>query len=858
MPTVPRRLSWLLRQVTSDHAADAVIGDAVEELEHRQSRGRGPRWPALWLRWRIVGAIAAATGAAVPRALRSAAVCMRHALHAIRSAPRHSAFVVVVLTAGITLATVTFSVVDAVVLRPLPIEQADRLVSLNSYDLTARRIRLTGDGFWRVRGHLETAESASLWMNEYGAIVTAEGITRAERVTYGSADLFRVLRFTPAIGRGWTIDDETQGNSRLAVLGYRFWQERFGGRVDALGKTVTIDDRQYVVIGALAQTTDHPESEPTSAPVWVSAVPPRGATEVGSSLLIRMRQGVLAAQVSGEVQRLLDTPDWKPDVRPLLDIYGSETGRWMLLALGASLLVMLVACANAANLMLTRAVVRTQELAIRASLGASRQQLAFTVLVESLFLTIAATATGLLLSLAGVRLIKAALLMTLPGTFRATTIALNGRVCTAAIACAILTGALCALVPAWQTSKAQVSVLLKDSDAPTTTSRRRWRSIFLVAEVSSVAVLLVATWLFVFSFVRATTLDLGLDRGYLAGVTPRIPFRTNVADAVQRLQSVPGVVAVSATRGAGLPVLGRAFGAAWITTKVRPAGTDKGADAAPLEALLYRVTSNYFQVAGLPFRRGRTWPEGSPERSGVVVLDDVAARTLFGTEDAVGRWVSTTEPAGLLIVIGVVPHVQTYGATDSAQPSVYVPLTDDSGRRFADLLVRTGGSARDMLPALTQALAPIAPAPNERIVHVMDEAVQSLTALRRFNAGLMSVFGLAGALIGAAGVYAVMSSFVAQQTREFGVRLALGATPGQIQRGVLTLAWRHLIGGLVIGLPLAWWLSRGFDYLLFQVTTADVSVYAVVAAALVGIGVTAAWLPARRAAHTDPIASLRK
>jgi putative ABC transport system permease protein len=290
---------------------------------------------------------------------------------------------------------------------------------------------------------------------------------------------------------------------------------------------------------------------------------------------------------------------------------------------------------------------------------------------------------------------------------------------------------------------------------------------------------------------------------------------------------------------------------------VRPAGNSTGANDAALEALLYRVTSNYFQVAGLPFRRGGTWTEGSPERSGVVVVDDLAARTLFGTEDAVGLWLSATEPAGLFVVVGVVPHVQTYGATDTAQPSVYVPLTDDPGRRFADLLVRTGGSARDMLPALTQALAPVAPAPNERIVHVMDEAVQSLTALRRFNAALMSVFGLAGALIGAAGVYAVMSSFVAQQTREFGVRLALGARPDQIQRGVLTLAGRHVLIGLLIGLPIGWWISRGFAALFFQITPSSPSVYAIVGAVVTAAGVLAAWLPARRAARIDPVVSLR-
>ncbi|OFW26059.1 MAG: hypothetical protein A3G21_00255 [Acidobacteria bacterium RIFCSPLOWO2_12_FULL_66_21] len=217
-----------------------------------------------------------------------------------------------------------------------------------------------------------------------------------------------------------------------------------------------------------------------------------------------------------------------------------------------------------------------------------------------------------------------------------------------------------------------------------------------------------------------------------------------------------------------------------------------------------------------------------------------------------------TEPAGIFTLVGTVPHVYARGAEEDDPPAAYFNLKPDPARIFAGLLVRASRPPEQMLPLLTEVLEPVGPDLKEPFVFAADEAVRRLTATRRFNAGLMSVFGLVGMLIGAAGVYAVMTSFVAQQTREIGVRVALGATPARIQRAMLALAWRHLLAGLALGVPVAWWLSRGLTALLFQVTAADASVYAGVAALLSGVGLMAAWIPARRAARIDPIVSLRR
>jgi len=859
MPVPSGALVWLLRLVSSRDAAHAVVGDACEELSERRSSGHAPRRPALWINLQIARAIGAAVLAGLPRGVRSSGLLLRDAVRTLRGAPSHALFVVLVLAVGITAGTVAFSVVDAVLLKPLPVDQPHELVTISGPDF---KRRITPEQYWQIRDHLGSVDALAGRSMYTGSTVTVGSVTAEGSVISASADIFRLLRWSPAIGRFWTAEDDARGETDVAVLGYRFWRERFHGDASVLGERVTVGDltRTYRVIGVLPEASDRPELDLTSAPLWIPMAVPRSGTGYWGGILARMKPGVSVAQVASDVERIVATPGWRPVVTPLLDGYVSGVRRWMLLALGAAGLVVLIACVNAANLMLTRSSGRSQELAVRASLGASRRRLAATLLAEGLLLSFSATICALLAATAGVHFARTAITAMLPGVFRASTISLNGRVLAAAAAAAVVTGILVSLVPAWQTSRAPLSSLLKDATAAST-GRRRWRSAFLVTEIATVVVLLVVSWLFVVSLIKVVGLDLGIERANLIAVSPRMEFQGSVDEVKSRLDVLPGVSSVAVSIGASTPLIGRAFHGAWGTTTLRRADAPAGADGAPpVSALDYRVTSNYFDVAGIRFRRGHTWPVEPEFNSTAVVLDEQAARQLFGDVDPLGLTLRRSDPDGIYTVVGTVPHVYSRGPEETGPPSAYFAMRPNPARKFASLLVKTSKPADEMLPLVNHALKSLAPRtpPSEPFVFLADDAVKVITATRRFNAGLMSAFGLVGVLIGAAGVYAVMASFVVQQTREIGVRLALGATPLRIQRSVLAQAWRHLLAGLAIGVPIAWWLSRGFTSLLFQVSGTDASVYLGVSTVLMLVGVVAAWVPARRAANVDPLTSLRQ
>jgi putative ABC transport system permease protein len=855
MPDPLRPLAWLLRLVLSPPAADAAIGDLLEEVASARASGRSRHRPWLWLNVQIVRLIGLALAAHLPRLVRAGRLAVRDATRAVRAAPAHSLSIVAVLALGVTAGTVTFSVVDAVLLKPLPIEQPQRLVTLTRMS-GERSHQFTPEQYWQLHDHLQSVDGLATLMTAHGSSVTVGSLTDEWPVASTSADIFQVLRWSPAIGRFWTAEDEARGETEVAVLGYRFWQQHFQGSAAVLGETVTVGKRSYEVIGVLPAVSDRPEFDLTSTPIWVPNVVPRTASAGWFGMIIaRLQPGVSPGQLENEIQRLTGASDWRPVVAPLLDLYVTPVRAWMLLALGAAALVVLIGCVNAANLMLTRSVARAQEMAVRAAIGASRAQIAAGVLAEGLVLSLAATAGALVCSVAGVQVAKATITTMLPGIFRSTAIELNGRVFAAAVLAAAVTGVLVSIVPAWQTSRAPVSALLR-TEAGTAIGRGGWRSAFLVAEVATVVVLVMVSWLFVASLIRAVNIDLGIDRTNLLAVMPSRSFQGTVDEVQRRLEGLPGVTGVAVSTGASLPLIGRAYHGVWGTRTIERAG-EVAAAQPPLTVLDYRVSANYFDVAGLTFRRGSTWTADMVSGSPPIVLDQQAARHLFGHEDPIGRLVRATKPDGVFTVVGTVPHVRVFGPEDEVEPAAYFAVAPNPARTLAGLFVKTSRPPAEMLPVINEALKPLAPATHDPFVFVADEAVWKITAQRRFNAGLMSAFGLIGLLIGIAGVYAVMASFVAQQTREIGIRVALGATPGRIQRDVMGLAWRHLLAGLALGLPIAWWLSRGFEALLFQVSGADATAYAVVVTLFSMAGCLAAWIPARRAARVDPITSLR-
>jgi predicted permease len=788
---------------------------------------------------------------------RSAASLARDAFRSVWRSPAHSVAVISILALGITLGTLTFSVVDAVLLKPLPLDHPDELVSIASSNFPAKPYKtISPQQYFDFRDTTRSLSGLTTVSTLTGGDATVDGVTQFLDVTYANADAFRVLRLKLEIGRAWTADDETHGRLDGVLLSHAFWTSRFNRDSNALGKVVVIGKRTYQIIGVLAASSSSPELRLISAPIWAPTLMNRNTPAQYSvhGLIGRMRPGVTPDAVAAELQTI-SRLDWRPAVVSLPESYSKSVRSWMLLALGAAALVVLVACVNAANLLLARAAHRSQEVAIRSSLGASRRRIAVSVLVEGVCLSGAATAVALLFAMWGVAAVRTILAANVPFLFRAQSIALNGRVLAAAIAAAVITGLLFAIVPARQMSRTSVVDLLKDGGGGATRGGRRWRNIFLVAEVASVSVLVVIGWMFVGSFVNVMSVDLGVDLEHQLAVKPRLAFKAPVDQVTAIVERIPGVSGVATSIGASLPVFGRVSGA-WITTNMSAIG-EPHTDA-PLEVLDHRVSPNYFEVAGLTFTRGSVWARDvDPTADAPVVLDEWTARRLFGDADPMGRQVTTTELPGVHRVIGIVPHVRAAGPEDEAPSSAYFPIKPSATRVFAGILVRTAGPPEPLVPIITKALEPIAPNQPEPYILSGRQALHRITQQRRFNAWLMSCFGIAGLLIGAAGIFAVMASMVAQQTREFGVRMALGATPAALQLGVLKTALRHVAIGMAAGLPAAWWFSRGFASLLFQMTPTDVGAYAGVAGLLGVVAVVAALVPARRAARVDPVASLR-
>jgi len=399
-------------------------------------------------------------------------------------------------------------------------------------------------------------------------------------------------------------------------------------------------------------------------------------------------------------------------------------------------------------------------------------------------------------------------------------------------------------------SREDLVSVLKQGSTTVTGARGAWRASVLVAELALATVLLVATTLFVSSFVRLTRADLGFDRSDLLVVNEVGSIKGTVGDVVRHLESVPGIVSVGGAAAGSPPLIAAGFEGGSSGTRLQLP------DAAGFVNVEFnRVSVRYFTAASIPVLRGRVFTDGDAMSSPLVVLNELAARQLFGDADPIGRELIAYGRTRFSVT-GVVANVHMRGPEADSGPQAYFP-----GPPRADnyaYLVRTAGDASKMIPTVQAAIASLRtegsrPAQVRRV----EDAFRNITARRRFSAGTMAVFGLLSLFIGAAGVYGVVSSLVAQRTREIGVRVALGATGSRILAAVLGQVGRYLALGLAVGLPSAWLVSRMFTALFFQVRPGDPWVYLLVASLLTGVGLAAAFVPARRAAHVDPLIALR-
>ena len=803
---------------------------------------------------------------------------LRDAYRGLRAAPGIAVLALVILTLGIASATVTFTVVDTTALRRMPFPEPSRLVAIARQDRGSPNLGVNAPQdfmTWQSQvPAIETLAGLGPWPLTYSADGRSEQLT-TYRIT---ANLFDVLKVRPALGAGFTTANERAGEDLVVVLSHGAWMRVFGGDSSIVGRQVVFGKEVRQVIGVMPRGFTYPIGPAEATDAWVPHVPRASDLDHGSQgrsrylhIVGRLRDGATIEQARDQVSRATAAvvaaypnqtfwKDGRPIVLSLQEFVVGPAGGWLVLVLGAVVLVLLIAYVNVANLLVARATVRARELALRAALGATRARIARILVAESLMLSLVAAALAIVLSVWGVSLATASLP---PGLSRAADITLDLRVLAAAIVAAIVTGLVFGVVPAWYGSRADVMTVMKQGGAAIGAGGRaaHWQRALLVIELAFVVTVLVAASLFITSFVNILRTDLGFTRGNLVAVPVsksisavpeadrRLATYAFATDVLARASAVPGVRGAALVNG-GVPLSGMMSS---YSIKVPGYGGTAGAD----RLVLRQITPNYFDVAGVPLVYGRTFdPIEQMGTNPVAIINDEAVRRFFGGRNPVGEVIDFrgTQTS----IVGVVRSVRLLGPEADLRPELYVPFanTQTYGDVLSgDVLLRFATASPGAIAAVREVLKPVST--STQPPKDIDAQFWTLTAERRFNAGMMVVFGLLALGMAAMGVYGLMSFVVAQQRRTIGVRLALGATTARIFRGVLAESARLLAVALTLGLIGGWTASRLFSSVIFGVTGTEPWLYTAVALILGTTAFAATLLPARRAARVDPIVALR-
>jgi putative ABC transport system permease protein len=803
--------------------------------------------------------------------------------------PGITAIVILALALGIGANTAIFSVVNAVLLRPLPYQDSDRLVFLNEKSAVLDEMSISYPNFEDWRAQNRSFEKIGVY-NRSSYNLTGAG--EAERIVTGqvSADLFSVLRVNAAFGRVFTNDEDKPGGSPVVVLSHALWQRRFGGKTDILNQQITLNTKPYTVIGVMPQDYQYPSRVEMWVPVgqlsdqasWKS----RG-NHPGLYGVARLKPGVTFEQALADVDTVaVNLEKTYPDsntgnrirLRPLLEIYVNDVRRALWVIFGAVAFVLLIACANIGNLLLARATARKKEMAIRTALGAGRWRIARQLLTESLLLSLIGGTIGLLLGRWGIQLI---LYMSPDAIPRAKEIGLDWKVLTFTIGVSFLTGILFGLVPALQSSDVEVHETLKDTGRGT--SSRHWlRSSLVVVEVATTLVLLIGAGLMIRSFYKLQQVNPGFNYEHLTSFSVSLPQKKYASDEsrasfykqlLENLRATPGVESVAAA--SGLP-LGNNGWQTSITIDGKPLPPRN--ETPLMEACL--VTPDYFKAMNIPVLRGRVFNDSDDtshligkdlsklnenQRSiaGVrfLVIDEEFARRHWPGEEAVGKRVrlggGSDNDSPLLEVIGVVGRVKMESLSqDSNRVQGYFPFAQMPAGSMT-LIVKGSGDPNQMITTARQQVKALDPDQPIYSPRTMGDIRAESVAPERLNLTLLSLFAGIALVLSIVGIYGVMSYSVTQRTHEIGIRMAIGASRADVFKMILGHGMKLTLLGVGVGLVGAFALTRLMATMLFGIEPTDATTFASIAVLVIGIALLACYLPGRRATKVEPTISLR-
>jgi putative ABC transport system permease protein len=795
---------------------------------------------------------------------------IRYAVRTLLRSPGFTLVAALTLALGIGANTAIFSVIDAALLRSLPYADPDRLVQVWE-DAAQRGINnfpFSPGDFADLRTQTRSLRGvAAIQRSSFNLTGSGEPVrVGAARV---SASFFDVLGRRPVLGRGFAPGEESQGADHVAVIGQGLWKERFGGDAKVVGRTVLLDGERYTIVGVAAAGVGIPRNVQMWVPWALTAQDLANHGGHYAQVIGRLAPGATLEQAQQELKAIgARVESQHPDTNtgfgmhpvPLHDELVREVRPALLVLFAAVGLLLLIACANVSNLLLARAASRSREIAVRAALGAGRWRLVRQLLVESMVLGLLGGAAGLLLAAWGVGLIVRAAgdALRLP-----TAVSMDGGVLAFTFAVAVLTGVLFGLIPALHASRLDLHETLKEGGRSGSGDARRARSraVLVVAETALAMVLLVGAGLLVKSFATLAGTDPGFRVEHvLTGSIdlPRVAYGTPERQAGffraldERAAAIPGVR--SAGAATTLPLSGATSRIGFHVVGTPPDRPGEG-DATGYDV----VTPGYFDAIGIPLKRGRTFGARDDARApGAVVINEAMGRRYFGGQDPVGRRITLTDQdTSAREIVGVVGDVRHEGLGEEPSPAVYVSQLQ-APVPFMRYVVRTAGDPARAAAALRREVAALDGRVAVGEVRTMAEVVADSVASPRLSMVLLGIFAALGIALAAIGLYGVVSYSVASRSQEIGIRMAMGARPGDVIRMVVRQGMGMTAGGLVLGLAGAFAATRLLRTMLVGVSSTDPAVFALVPLLLASVALAATWLPGRHATRLDPMAALRK
>jgi putative ABC transport system permease protein len=819
----------------------------------------------------------------------------RFALRMMRRSPGLTAAALVVLALGIGANTVMFTVVNTVLLRPLPYPDPSRLQLVQTVDQNHQPAGTAPPDYYVYRSRNRGFESfSSFYFVSFD--VTGEGEPERIRALKVSSDFLRTLRTPPAIGRDLQPRDEQWGEHRVVILTDGLWRRRYAADPSIVGRAIVLGAEPYTVVGVLPPGFSFIGRE-AQAVVPMSFEPGDNLNTHNNYFLImvaRLAPGATAASANADLNRIsqqiiAEFPEnrgTQMDVRPLHAAMVEDVRRALFVLFGAVIFVLLIACADLANLLMARAAARRREIALRIAIGASRRRVIGQLLTESVLLAVFGSALAILLAWLSVGTLNSLGQTVLP---RTQDIRIDGVVLAYTGLVALATGIVFGLAPAWRSVDIDAGEALQHGARTGGDARgHRVRSALVMAEIAMSLVLLIGAGLMVKSMHSLTRVDAGFEPRDVLTVQVGIPWRKYVDTALEKrfspqayvrsirfftevvaqVRTVPGVSAVGAIDD--LPLMGEVWGKnATLYDRPLPATIRE------LPSIQYRVVAgDYFRALAVPILRGRAFTDAdTAEAAKVVVVNREMVKRYWKDQDPIGKVISVNPPIQLVprgtvpadyeptlfTVVGVAADVH-YGSLDAAPlPLVYAPFTQGSeGTTTMYFVVRSQTDPVSLAAAIRDRIRQVDPAVPASSIRTMEDRVTASLAQPRLRAAVLGTFAGLALLLAAVGTYGVMSYAARQRTREIGIRMAIGATSREILKLLLARGMVMVGVGIAAGLVGALLLSRALRTLLFGVSTSDPLVFAAVTGVLAAVAMAAAWVPARRATRLEPVAALRE